>query len=67
MENQTIYFNIHGGLLTHAIGKNMIGYDPYWYANQLALGLLMPQSKKPLKQPKKAVEVTQELMNKKSQ
>jgi len=35
----------------------MIGYDQFWYTKQLELGLLMPQSQKSTKRPKKAVEV----------
>lgn len=45
----------------------MIGYDQYWHAKQLELGLLITQQQKPLKLRKTAVkspeievEVTQE-------
>jgi hypothetical protein len=34
----------------------MIGYDQFWYAKQLELGLLMPRPQKALKQPKTAVK-----------
>ena len=34
----------------------MIGYDQYWYAKQLELGLLIPQQQKPLKLRKTAVK-----------
>ena len=35
----------------------MIGYDQYWYAKQLELGLLIPQQQKPLKLRKTAVKL----------
>jgi hypothetical protein len=34
----------------------MIGYDQYWYAKQLELGLIVPQPQKAIKKPETAAK-----------
>ena len=34
----------------------MIGYDQYWYAKQLELGLIAPQPQKAIKEPETAAK-----------